>query len=143
MLHEYRSNAKKKPATSPEFEKLKEEKLEADRKLADERRMLVEANRRLRNMEYRRKRGELVEQRVVVRLVSYACVCWKEHYRGAPTQLVRLFQRTLRGKLDHLTDADKHALKMAIDALMREWLVELQASLQRAPEEFLKEEASA
>ena len=35
MLHEYRSNAKKKPATSPELEKLKEEKLDADRKLAD------------------------------------------------------------------------------------------------------------
>ena len=117
-------------------------KLEADRKLADERRMLVEANRRLREMEYKRKRGELCPQKVFQRINAYACICWKEHYRGAPTQLVRLFQRVLKGKLDHLTDADKHAVKMAIDALMREWLVELQASLKRAPEEFLKEEAT-
>ena len=72
MLHEYRSNAKKKPATSPELEKLKEEKLEADRKLADERRMLVEANRRLRDMEYKRKRGELVEQKASAEIVATA-----------------------------------------------------------------------
>ena len=59
MLHEYRSNAKKKPPASPELERLKEEKLEADCKLADERRMLAEANRKLREMEFKRKRGEL------------------------------------------------------------------------------------
>jgi hypothetical protein len=140
MLHEYRSNAKKKPA-SLELERLKEAKLEADRKLADERRMLVEANRKLREIEYKRKRGELVEQKVVVRLASYACVVWKEHYRGAPTRLVRLFERTLRGK-HALDDADKHALRGAIDSQMREWLAELEANLQRTPSEFLKEESA-
>ena len=55
--------------------------------------------------------------------------------------LVRLFERVLRGKLTP-HDADKHALKMAIDAWIRERLTELQANMQRVPEEFLKEEAA-
>jgi hypothetical protein len=141
MLHEYRTNAKRKPA-SPELEKLKEAKLEADRRLADERRLLVEANRKLRDMEYARKRGALCEQKIYKRINAYAYTCFKEHYRGVPTGLVRLSMRVLRGKFDHLTDADKHAWRMEIDAWMRQWLTELEANLSRVPAEFLREEAA-
>ena len=31
---------------------------------------------------------------------------------------------------------------MAVDALMRQWLTELEANLRRTPAEFLKEEAT-
>ena len=97
---------------------------------------------KIREMEYKRKRGELCPQKVYERLVSYACVVWKEHCRAAPTQFVRIFERTLRGKLNHLTAADKHAVKMAYEAEIRRWLAELQANMQRVPEDFLKEEAT-
>lgn len=101
-----------------------------------------EAIANIREMEYKRKRAELCSQKVFHRINAYAYTCFKEHYRGAPTALLRLFLRVLRGKLDHLDEADKHAVKMAIDALMRQWLTELEANLSRAPEEFLKEEAA-
>ena len=50
-------------------------------------------------------------------------------------------ERTLRGKYA-LDASDKHALKMALDVRMRQRLTELQANMQRVPEEFLKEEAA-
>lgn len=101
-----------------------------------------EALAAIRETELARKRGELYPSKVYHRLAAYVFTCFKERYRGAPTVLLRLFLRTLRGKLDHLDDADKHAVKMAIDALMREWLNELEANLLRTPAEFLKEEAA-
>jgi hypothetical protein len=118
-----------------------------ERQLADARLQAAKAREReaiatLRETELARKRGELYPKKVYERLVSYAVICFKEHYRGAPTTMLRLFLRVLQGKLDHLDDADKHAVRMAIDALMREWLAELEANLNRTPAEFLKEEAA-
>jgi hypothetical protein len=114
----------------------------SDARLAAAKAKEREAIAALREMEYKRKRGELYPNMVYHRLAAYAFTCFKEHYRGAPTQLLQLFLRVLRGKLDHLDEADKHAVKMAIDAWMREVLNELEANLRRTPAEFLKEEAA-
>ena len=47
------------------------------------------------------------------------------------------------GSLNHLTAADKHALKMAIEAeMMASGLPSCKPTCKRVPEEFLKEEAS-
>jgi hypothetical protein len=100
-----------------------------------------EAIANIREMELARKRKELYPCKVFQRIVGWAFTVFKEHCRGGPSQLVRLVERTLRGK-HALDDADKHALRMAIDALMREWLTELEANLCRLPAEFLKEEAT-
>ena len=43
------------------------------------------------------KRGELYPNKVYQRLAAYAFTCFKEHYRGAPTAMLQLFLRTLRG----------------------------------------------
>ena len=114
----------------------------SDARLAAAKAREREAIATLRETELARKRGELYPNKVYHRLAAYAFTCFKEHYRGAPTAMLQLFLRTLRGKLDHLDEADKHAVKMAIDALMREWLAELEANLRRTPAEFLKEEAA-
>jgi hypothetical protein len=114
----------------------------SDARLASAKAREREAIANIREMEYKRKRGELYPNKVYQRLAAYAFTCFKEHYRGAPTAMLQLFLRVLRGKLDHLDDGDKHAVKMAIDALMREWLAELEANLLRTPAEFLKEEAA-
>ena len=100
-----------------------------------------EAIAKLREMELARKSKELFPCKVFERINAYAYVCWKEHFRGVPTTLVRLYERALRGK-HAFDDADKHALRMAIDALMRQWLAELEANLRLTPAEFLKEEAA-
>jgi hypothetical protein len=114
----------------------------ADRRFAEARARQTEAKAQLAEMAARQRSRELTENKVFLRLNAYAFVCFKEHTRAAPTALLRLVLRTWRGKLDHLDDADKHQLRMAIDALMREWLAELEANLLRAPAEFLKEESA-
>ena len=78
-----------------------------------------EAIANIREMELARKRRELTPNKVFQRMNAYAFTCFKEHYRGGPTTLVRLVERVLRGKHD-LDNADKHALRMEIDAWMRQ-----------------------
>jgi hypothetical protein len=140
VIHRYlgKNGAPPKPRKLTAEQKERES---ADARLAAAKAREREAIATLRETELARKRGELYPKKVYERLIAFACVCFKEHYRGAPTTMLRLFERTLRGKV-HLDDADKHALRMAIDAQMREWLAELEANLNRTPAEFLKEEAA-
>jgi hypothetical protein len=79
VVHQYKTDAKK---AGPEVEKLKTAKLEADRKLAEERLRQVAAQRKLTEMEFDRRLGKLVEQKAVVRYVAYAYTCVKERYRA-------------------------------------------------------------
>ena len=122
----YQTDAKK---AAPELEKLKAEKLQADRNLSEERLLLVETQRKLREMEYKRRRGELVEQKAVVRYVSYAYTCLKERLRALPSAATR--------KLD-IPAAEKHAARMLIDVKVREALTELADHLNMTVAEYQK-----
>jgi hypothetical protein len=88
-----------------------------------------EAIAALRETELARKRGELVEQKAVVRYVSYAYTCLKERLRALPSAATR--------KLD-IPNAEKHAAKMLIDVKVREALNELADHLNMSVAEYQK-----
>ena len=79
--------------------------------------------------ELARKRGELVEQKAVVRYVAYAYTCIKERLRALPGAATN--------KLN-IPNADKHAAKMAIDTKIREALKELADNLSMSVREYQK-----
>jgi hypothetical protein len=96
---------------------------------------------KIREMELARKRGAIIPLKIFQRVVGWAFTVFKEHCRGGPSLLVRLVERTLRGKYA-LDDADKHALRMAFyDLVVQQWLTELGDNLKKPPTEFLKDEA--
>jgi hypothetical protein len=86
-----------------------------------------EAIATLRETELARKRGELVEQKAVVRYMAFAFTCIKERLRALPSAATR--------KLD-IPNADKHAAKMVIDAKIREALNELADHLDMSVKEY-------
>ena len=88
-----------------------------------------EAIATLRETELARKRGELVEQKAVVRYVAYAYTCIKERLRALPGAATN--------KLN-IPAADKHAAKMVIDAKIREALNELADHLNMSVAEYQK-----
>ena len=95
---------------------------------------------KIREMELARKRGALIPLQIHQRIVSWAFRVFNEHCRGGPTLLVRLVERTLRGKVA-LDDVDKHALRMAFtDVVVQQWLTELGDNLKKPPAEFIKDE---
>ena len=129
------------PPKPPKPTPKQKEREESDARLQAAKAREREAVANIREMELARKRRELTPNKVFQRMNAYAFTVFKEHYRGAPTTLLRLVERVLRGKHD-LDHADKHALRMEIDAWMRQVLTELEANLHRVPAEFLKEEAA-
>jgi type IV secretory pathway VirB10-like protein len=91
----------------------------SDARLASAKAREREAIATLRETELARKRGELVEQKAVVRYVAYAYTCIKERLRALPSAATR-----------------KHATKMAIDAKIREALNELADNLDMSVREY-------
>jgi hypothetical protein len=105
-----------------------------DRQASDARLQAAKAREReavaaLRETELARKRGDLVEQKAVVRYVSYAYTCLKERLRALPSAATR--------KLD-IPNAEKHTAKMVIDAKVREALNELADHLNMSVAEYQK-----
>ena len=98
-----------------------------DARLAEAKAREREAIATLRETELARKRGELVEQKAVVRYVAYAYTCIKERLRALPSAATR--------RLD-ISNDDKHAAKMAIDAKIREALNELADHLDMSVKEY-------
>ena len=107
----YQTDAKK---ASPELEKLKEEKLEADRRLSEERKLLVETQRKLRDMELARRRKDLVEAAVVTREAQDITIIIRSRMLLLPTQLAR-----------KCVGKSQHEIRTIIDAGIREALTEL------------------
>jgi hypothetical protein len=99
----------------------------SDARLAAAKAREREAIAALRETELARKRGELLEKKAVVRYVAYACTCIKERLRALPSAATR--------KLN-ISNADKHAAKMAIDAKIREALNELADNLSMSVKEY-------
>ena len=81
----------------------------------------------LRETELARKRGDLVEQKAVVRYVAYAYTCIKERLRALPNAATN--------KLN-ISNDDKHAVRMVIDAKVREALNELADHLNMSVAEY-------
>jgi hypothetical protein len=127
VVHQYKTDAKK---AGPEVEKLKAAKLEADRKLAEERQRQVAAQRKLTEMEFDRRSGKLVPQDLVHRQAAYGFTVLKQRLRGLPTSLPRLLG---------IPEEHRHAARMIIDGKIREMLEELSTSLAMPTQEWQRE----
>jgi hypothetical protein len=118
VLHRY-IPAEKKPPQPPspeqrEVERLKAEKLEADRRFVEEKTRQTTVQRTLNEAELLRKRGELIYRDEAVRQASYLCITVRQRLLG----LARSLPRQLEGKT-------AHQMKMVIDGAVRECLTEL------------------
>jgi hypothetical protein len=112
----YVSSAQKKPApaSSPEVERLKAEKLEADRKFVEQKTRQTKIQSTLREVDLRKKRYELIARAEVERRTSFFMVAFKQRLLALPAILSR--------KLDV---KDKHAARLIIDEEVKSALNEL------------------
>jgi hypothetical protein len=125
VIHRYLGKNGKTPKPTAE----QKEREASDARLQAAKAREREANAALRETELARKRGDLVEQKAVVRYVAYAYTCIKERLRALPGAATN--------KLN-IPNAEKHAVKMAIDAKIREALNELADHLNMSVKEYQK-----